>query len=65
MRTPVPGTGLKQYDDLPPVEAVIKAWTLAGYYPEWHHRQKTELYHDMPLLARALDRLVATHKDNS
>ena len=65
MKTPTTPNGLKMYDHLDAVEAVIKAWTLAGYYPEWHHRQKRELYHDMPLLARALDRLVATHKDNS
>lgn len=65
MKTPTTPNGLKMYDHLDAAEAVVKAWTIQGNYPYWHAKQKRELRVSMPLLARALDRLVVTHKDNS
>jgi hypothetical protein len=48
---------LKQYDDLPAIEAAIKAWTNPGPSPYWHARMQDKVRGHMPLLARALDRL--------
>lgn len=56
--TPVTDAGLKQYDDYAPGEAVILAWSEAGDHPRWHHQMQDEVRKNMPVLARALDRMV-------
>jgi hypothetical protein len=56
-RTPVTFEGLRQYDNLPPEEAVRLAWTRPGPRPDWHAVCVAEIRASMPLLARALDRL--------
>jgi hypothetical protein len=57
MSTPTSPEGLRRYDGLPPVEAVVRAWTEPGPRPDWHERMRREVQSTMPLLARALDRL--------
>jgi hypothetical protein len=50
---------LQRWDGLPAVEAVGRAWRDPG--PQggsWHRRAREELTYSMPLLARALDRLL-------
>ena len=63
-RTPVSEEGLKSYDDLPADEAVALAWSEAGVNPTWHFRMQQIVRAQMPVLARALDRMVET-KTNS
>lgn len=46
------------FDDLPPGVAVIFAWTESGVNPEYHNAMKAEVRKQMPVLGRALDRLV-------
>lgn len=58
LRTPVTEEGLKQFDTLPASEAVLAAWVYAGNTPTWHHRMQQIVRTQMPVLARALDRLV-------
>ena len=55
--TPVTPEGLARFDDLTPVQAVVKAWTVPGSHPDWHNHMKAMLSNQMPVLARALDRL--------
>ena len=62
MRTPVTPGGLRKYDDLPPVEALVKAWTTPGRAPLWNEHAKQVARNAMPLTARALDRLVEEWK---
>ncbi len=50
--------GLKQYDDYAPGEAVIMAWSEPGAFPRWHSKMQDEVRTNMPVLARALDRMV-------
>lgn len=50
---------LEKWDDLPAAEACARAWLDPG--PQagtWHKKAKAEIDYLMPLLARALDRLV-------
>ena len=56
--TPVSVVGLVKYDDRDPAEAIVYAWTKPGVNPEWHSRQVEYVRESMPLLARAIDRLV-------
>jgi hypothetical protein len=55
--TPVTPAGLRQYDHMVPIDAVMAAWFIAGDNPVWHHRMQRRVRKSMPLLARALDRL--------
>ena len=59
MKTPYTDKGLVQYDGLEPLDAVIKAWTEEGPHPAWHEETKRAVRDAMPLLARALDRLIS------
>lgn len=59
MKMPVTPKGLKKYDDLPPVEAVKKAWSTPGSFPGAHEHAKRVVQDSMPLLFRAIERLVA------
>lgn len=56
--TPYTESGLKQYDHLHPLEAVLRAWTEPGPRPDWHRAKKEHVRAASPLLARALDRSV-------
>jgi len=60
--TPFKPEGLTKYDHLPPEEALAKAWNDPGVNPAWHHRMQQIVRSQMPVLARALDRLVETKK---
>lgn len=57
--TPVTFGGLRKYDDLPPADAAAKAWATAGSHPGWDADAKATVEALCPVLARALDRLVA------
>ena len=59
METPTTPSGLRQYDHLPPVNAILAAWLEPGLNPAWHEQAKAATRDAMPLLARALDRLAA------
>jgi hypothetical protein len=50
--------GLKQYDHLPPDQAIVRAWTEGGPSPRWHALAIRDVVNVMPLLARAVERLV-------
>lgn len=58
MRTPVTAAGLLKYDHLPAIEAVLAAWREPGPRPDWHRATQQEVRDCMPLLARAIERLV-------
>lgn len=45
-----------------PSEAVVRAWTDPGRDPAWHQRQKNMVRGGMPVLAEALNRLVAAQR---
>jgi hypothetical protein len=57
MKTPTTETGLRKYDHLPAEEAVRLAWQTPGPNPHWHTQMQAKVREQMPLLARALDRL--------
>ena len=61
--TPVTPRGLRKFDHLPPAEAVIAAWTSTGSNPSWGEAAITETRAAMPLLARALDRMVRQQQE--
>lgn len=56
-KMPVTRAGLRQYDDLPAAEAVLKAWTEAGSHPPAHRHAQNIVRDSMPVLYRALERL--------
>jgi hypothetical protein len=56
-KTPVTKEGLVQYDELPSGVAVLMAWTEAGNNPHWHEMMQDNVRAEMPVLARALDRM--------
>lgn len=56
--TPVTPEGLQQFDDDDAVTAVIEAWTLPGNNPTWHLQMQKQVAAQMPVLARAIERLV-------
>lgn len=60
-RTPVTPGAWQAADALPPLEAVVAAWTDPGPNPFWHRMQQEALRQSMPLLAHALDRLAERH----
>lgn len=51
-------TRLRMYDQLPPEEAVLKAFTARGVAPVHHQMMIAKLEREWPLLHRALTRLV-------
>lgn len=55
--TPVTEKGLKKYDHLPPAEAVMNAWYNPGDNRRHHFLMRAKVRRQMPLLARALDRM--------
>lgn len=56
--------GIRKYDHLPPVEAIVQAWTIKGPQPLYHVRAKGVVAQTMPLLARAIERLVKETHDH-
>ncbi len=56
-KTPITPDGLIKYDHLSPMEATIRAWTIPGRELYWHIGMKEKVSQQMPLLARALNRL--------
>lgn len=57
-RTPITKTALHRLDDLDPAEAIRRAWELVGLYPLHHFEAQAIIRATMPLLGRALDRMV-------
>ncbi len=57
MKTPTTDAGLRRFDNVDPVDAVVRAWTTPGRMPAWHARAQRVVRSAMPVLARALDRL--------
>lgn len=57
MKMPVTYKGLRKYDDLPALEAVVKAWTTLGRNPRAHLFAQDKVRDLMPVMARALDRV--------
>lgn len=55
-RTPITERGLRQYDKLTPVRAILDAWTVPGNNPAAHAEAQRIVRAAMPLLGRALDR---------
>lgn len=57
-KTPVDPNALDMYDHLTPELAAVAAWIREGDDPYWHRSRKEVVAVSMPLLARALDRMV-------
>lgn len=56
--TPVTRAGVLKYDSYPPAIAAVKAWSDPGKgNPIWHKKMQGNVRKQMPLLAKALDRL--------
>lgn len=49
--------GLHKFDHLPPEEAARQAWNEPGANYYYHHVIKRNVRNQMPVLARALDRM--------
>lgn len=62
MHTPHTPEALRMYDHLSPIEAILRAWTDAGPYPEWHAKMRAQVHNLMPVLAHNLERLEATSR---
>ncbi|QED11593.1 hypothetical protein PP914_gp103 [Arthrobacter phage Qui] len=60
--SPVAKEELEQFDGLTAIEAVAKAWTDSGGLPTWQYRMQQIVRTNMPVLGRALDRLVEENK---
>ena len=58
VETPVTPQGLRKFDHLSPEEAAVEAWVSLGSNPKWGLESKQLVRDAMPLLARALDRMV-------
>lgn len=54
---------LEKYDHLPPEQAIIRAWTDGDPSPRWHGLAMRDVHNAMPLLARAVERLVAAAEE--
>lgn len=60
--TPMAKEDLDQFDGLTAIEAVAKTWSEPGEFPTWHYRMQQIVRKTMPVLGRALDRLVEENK---
>lgn len=63
--TPVFLKGLLSLDHKEAKSAVISAWSNPGPNPMWHSICKREVSNVMPVLARALDRLVEEESNHT
>lgn len=61
--TPRTPRGLVGLDHLPPEEALVRAWSEPGAASRWHWMCVQVVRDCMPLLARALDRLVEARSE--
>lgn len=61
--TPTTGRGLSRFDGLEPEEALALAWSEPGRNKAWHRLTQQVVRDCMPLLARALDRLVESRSE--
>lgn len=55
------------WDHLPAAEAIARAWMDPGAphrFGTWHRQARVDVEYVMPLLARALDRLLLEHADD-
>jgi hypothetical protein len=59
MTTPISSGARDRFRSMPPLDAVVRAWTDAGSNAAWHRAQQEEVRRRMPLLAESLDRLAA------
>ena len=59
MNTPTTPDGVRQFDELDPLQAALMAWVVAGEQPGWHRQAQDAVRRAMPLLGRALDRAAA------
>lgn len=57
MKTPVSQGARAEFAEMPPLEAVVRAWTDRGPFPAWHQKVQADIRKSMPLLADSLDRL--------
>lgn len=57
MRTPFTEAGLRKFDHLSADRAALMAWTEPGAQPKHHEAMRKRVRREMPLLARALDRM--------
>lgn len=55
MITPTTPEGLAQYDHLPPLSAIMAAWTRPGRRPDWHARAQQAARAAMPHVTDHLD----------
>lgn len=49
---------LDMYNHLDPVEALVAAWTIPGEHPVYHRNMQDRVARNMPLVARAIERIV-------
>jgi len=57
--TPYTESGLRKFDGLLAIDAILAAWNEPGRDPLWHAKKKGVVRSEMPVLARALDRASA------
>lgn len=55
---------IHKYDHLPPEEAIRKAWFDEGSNVLWHEYMQDQIRKQMPLLGRAIERLVGDGNQN-
>ena len=61
-KTQMSESGMTMYDRIPVTNAIYKAWVEPGDNPGWHAQMKNEVRSAMPLLGRALDRMVTENQ---
>lgn len=49
---------LDMYNHLDPVEALVAAWVFPGEHPVYHRNMQDRVARSMPLVARAIERIV-------
>lgn len=57
MSKPPTREGLEIFDHLPADEAIVMAWNVPGAAPRYHRDMKILVREQMPVLARAIERL--------
>lgn len=65
LKTPYTRDGLRQFDHLSPEEALVAAWTVHGPDSQWHALAQAQLRDSMPLLHRAIQRIVEQVKQEA
>ena len=63
--TPYTPEGLRQFDHLPPEEALAAAWEVHGPRSEWHTFAQVRLQWSMPVVHRAIMRIIADVKERN